>query len=100
MCWFAHVLGEDVIGPCDGPLDRCHLIPKQRIKREIGQADPALTKRAIWHPSSWVDGCRRHHGNFDNRIFRVSRAQLPQDVELYATVMGLGWSLDHDFGPR
>lgn len=80
--------------PCDGPTDPCHLIAKQRLKREVS-TDPRL----VWHPSLWVYGCRRHHGDFDNRVLRVPREALPVAVEEAAVILGMGWSLDQDFGP-
>lgn len=93
-CWLAQFEG----GPCDGPTDRAHLVPKQRIRRELHGHDPELVERVVWHPSCWVHACRRHHADFDNRRFRVPRAALPGCVEVFARELDLGWSLDLDFG--
>lgn len=83
---------------CDGPMDRAHLIAKQRIKRELrGQED--LMDQAVWHPAVWVWACRRHHGDFDNKRMRFGRGDVPAQVEAYAEALGLTWSLDADFGP-
>lgn len=94
-CWFARLAGA---GPCDGPMDRCHLVPKQRIKREFAAAAPSVLSEVVWHPSAWVWGCRRHHGNFDNKVLRIHRSQIPLRTERWAEVFGLQWSLDRDFG--
>jgi hypothetical protein len=90
-CFFARFSDE----PCDGPTDKAHLIPKQRIKREVSD-DPRL----VWHPSVWVHACRRHHADFDNHVFRIARSDLPAVTEAAAKVLGMEWSLVSDYGPR
>ena len=102
-CWFAEVFDDpDIyeVGPCDGPMDRCHLIPKQRIKRELEGAPPMMVEEAVWHPSVWVSGCHRHHGNFDARMIRVMRSQLPPAVEHFAEVFEMEYFLTRDYGSR
>jgi hypothetical protein len=89
-CWLATFSDK----PCQGPMDRAHLIAKQRLKREVS-GDPRL----VWHPSLWVWACRRHHGDFDNRVLRVGRGDLPVGLEGAAEILGLGWMLDADYGP-
>lgn len=79
-------------------MDRCHLIPKQRIKRALSGNEQRLVTLAVWHPACWVWGCRRHHGNFDNRMLRVERDALPPVVEAYAELLTLKWSLERDYG--
>lgn len=76
-------------------MDKAHLIPKSRIKRELGTSD----QRLIWHPVLWVYACRRHHADFDNRVFRLARGDLPAGLEGAARVLGMEWSLDRDYGP-
>jgi hypothetical protein len=41
--------------PCSGRLVRCHLVPKQMLKRE--KLDP-------WDQRTWVWGLRRHRRKF------------------------------------
>lgn len=94
-CWFAAFSEK----PCDGPMDKCHLIPRQRLRKEIAKSDAILASTLLWHPALWVYGCRRHHGDFDNRALRVARASVPEVVEMAAAELGMGWSLDRDFGP-
>jgi hypothetical protein len=85
--------------PCDGPRDRCHLIPKQRIKREWRSLGAEDLKKLVWHRSVWVWGCRRHHGDFDNKALRVPRSRVPAVTWSFAEQFGLTWSLDRDFPP-
>lgn len=96
-CWFADLPGA---GPCDGVLRKCHLIPKQKIKREVGKA-------AMWDERVWVWGCGGptgiggHHGMLDySRKLRVPRDRLPEAVEAFAEQHGLGWWLDREYGER
>lgn len=91
-CCFFAVHSEK---PCDGPMDRAHLLPKQRLRREVSD-DPRL----VWHPSVWVWGCRRHHAAFDARMLRLAREDVPEVTELAAKVLGMEWSLDQMYGPR
>lgn len=88
-CWFAGA------SSCDGPLQRAHLIPKQRIKREASRAFDV-----VWDPRVWAPMCERHHRRFDAGLERIDRGRLPVTVEEYAVEHRLGWSLDRDYGPR
>lgn len=90
-CWLARFAPSV---PCDGPMDKAHLIRKATLKREVSD-DPRL----VWHPSLWVWACRRHHGDFDNRVFSVAREEMPEVLEASAVVLGLGWLLDREYGP-
>lgn len=94
-CWLAELPDA---GPCDGRLRKCHLIPKQTIKREVGKA-------AMWDDRAWVWGCGGptgiggHHGMLDySRTLRVPRAALPVAVEAFAAEVGLTWWLDREYG--
>lgn len=95
-CFFA---GLHNAGPCDGRLRKCHLIPKQLIKREVGAS-------AVWDDRVYVLGCggatgvSGHHGAFDfSRTIRVPRHRLPPELEEFAAEHGLGWYLDREYGP-
>lgn len=96
-CWFAqNVIG---CGPCDGQLVRCHLIPRQLLRRELG-----------WRlrrddPRTWVWGCGGsmgiggHHGQLDqSRKLRIPRDVLPGELEAFASEFGLSWWLDREYG--
>jgi hypothetical protein len=92
-CWFSQFCDR----PCDGPTDRAHLLPKSRIKRELRGQRQDLIDEAVWHPAVWVHACRFHHGQFDNRILRVKRSDVPRATEEWAVTMDMVWSLDRDF---
>lgn len=94
-CWFAELPGA---GECDGKLRKCHLIPAQTIKREVGKAH-------VWDPRVWVwgcggpMGCSGHHGMLDySRTLRVPRAMLPPAVEAFAAEFEIDWWLDREYG--
>jgi hypothetical protein len=101
-CWFAqNVIG---CGPCDGRLVRCHLIPKQLLKREAAsrhRVSGANDERV------WVWGCGGpmgnggHHGQLDHsRTLRIHRDVLPPGLEEFAREWNLEWWLDREYGPR
>lgn len=99
-CW----LQQFSESPCDGPIDKCHLIPKQRIKRELRSRYPNIDdeglRAAVWHDSMWVYGCRKHHGELDvSRTLRIPRDSLLVKTRVVAEMLGLGWSLDLDYPP-
>lgn len=98
-CYFADLPGA---GPCDGRLVRCHLIPRQTLKRELNAGRSVLED-----PRSWVWGCGGamgagggHHGMFDTaRRLRVPRHRLPPEFVEWCEGLGLGWYVDREFGP-
>jgi hypothetical protein len=95
-CWLASV---GCPGSCDGPMDRAHLIPKQRIRRELrGDLTREQLDEAIWHPSVWRWACRFHHGQLDNGAFHLDRSLLPASVAEFARIWGMEWSIDSDYG--
>lgn len=101
-CWFAmNIIGS---GPCDGRLRKCHLIPKQLLKREFGKE---LGARFAEDPATWVWGCggimgnAGHHGMLDaSRTLRIPRAVVPAATEQFAADHALEWWLDREYGPR
>jgi hypothetical protein len=99
-CWLAQFSEH----PCDGRLIRAHLIPKQRVKRELRGYGPAKLAEVLWDTRCWIPACggmmgnAGHHGAFDQRQLYVPRWALPAGVEEYALEHGLVWSLDRDFG--
>lgn len=106
-CWVKqHV--PHVGTPCDGELVKAHLIPKQRIRRELrlGRSDAEL-EALVWDERVWVPVCGGptgiggHHGMLDySRTVRIPREVLPVGLEEFALEHGLGWSLERDYGPR
>lgn len=93
VCWLAQFSDE----PCDGPIDRAHLVPKQRIRRQLTGMEPELVERVVWHPSCWVYACRHHHANFDMKVLHVPRDRLPGCVEVFAAELDMVWSLQRDY---
>lgn len=93
-CWLAQF--SEV--PCDGKLRKCHLIPAQTIKREVGKKH-AWDERAVVWGCGGAMGVSGHHGMLDSsRTLRVPRACLPPDLEVFAVEMGLVWWLDRTYG--
>lgn len=98
-CWFASLPDA---GPCDGRLVRCHLLPQQLLRREVGSG----WRKVAADPRSWVWGCGGpvgiggHHGQLDSsRALRIPRHRLPAGVEALAAELGLTWWLDRTYGP-
>ena len=123
-CWFR---GLALAGRCDGSLVRCHLIPKQEIKRRFPKGVTlvngiwlaekpkelpldGLEHRSLHHllndPRVWVWGCggnmglSGHHGAVDGLKLRIPRVSLPSLLEEYASEYGFGPWLDRTYGPR
>jgi len=106
-CFFKH------LGGCEGRLVKAHLIPKQRIKRELASMAyhgtlPSVARKTrisdlAWDPRCWVymcggpTGIGGHHGQFDNKQIRLNYVELPSAVKEYAAEYGLEWSLEHDY---
>jgi hypothetical protein len=95
-CWFADLPDA---GPCNGRLVRCHLIPQQLLRREVGRA-----ANVLWDSRVWVYGCGGpvgtggHHGALDYaRTLRVPRELLPPEVEEFAAEHGLVWWLERTY---
>lgn len=103
------------LGGCEGRLVKAHLIPKQRIKRELrfqasfrpevrsSAVERWLTER-VWDPRAWTHMCgghgygnAGHHGQFDNRQIRIFYDELPEGVKEFAREYGLEWSLERDY---
>jgi hypothetical protein len=94
-CWFkTNVTG---CGPCEGPLQRAHLIRAQVISREVSDAFEIL-----WDPRVWVPGCVRHHRMLDHsRQIRLARSQVPVAVEEFALEFpDVAFWLDREYGAR
>jgi hypothetical protein len=122
-CWFREISGA---GRCEGSLVRCHLISKDRLKKEFPKGvcfldgewvrvHPKLPEMALngtfrsLHallndPRVFVWGCgglsglAGHHGQADGYKLPISRSALPQALEEYAAELGLGWELDRAYG--
>lgn len=92
-CWVAETLPD--AGPCDGVLQRAHLVRQQVLRREVGEG----WRKAAADPRSWVLMCFKHHGQLDySRTLKIPREVLPVEVEEFARKHGLLWWLDREYG--
>jgi hypothetical protein len=107
-CFFASLPDA---GPCDGRLVRCHLIPRQKIRREAralsGESLARVIDGLVRDGRCWVWGCGGpmgqggHHGQFKPDGPRpIPRHRLPPGLEEFAEETGLEWWLDYTYGPR
>lgn len=85
-------------------MDRCHLIPKQRIRKQLRSdrpnLDPETLLRCVWHESMWVPGCRQHHSELDvSRVLRIPREDIPEITWAVAALFRVEWSLEYDYPP-
>ena len=110
-CWLAehgvHESGE--MPPCSGRLVRCHLLPRQVLKKvdidgtEFDRPDWSVDA-LIDDPRTWVWGCGGvignggHHGMLDqSRKLRIPFEELPLPMVRLAVALGLGWFLDREY---
>lgn len=71
---------------CEGPIDPCHLLPKQRLRtiaarREYGEGK---TLALIWDHRNGIPGCRAFHHRLDNGFIRLYWDQLPPAAQHFA----------------
>lgn len=101
---------------CRGPMQRCHLVTKQRLKalwREVHHsrsvrprewlsgALPATLRQLLDDPRLWVPGCERHHRLMDSRrSLRVPREAIPGETEAFCRTVALDGWLDREYGER
>jgi len=101
-CWLAAFSEE----PCDGRMQKAHLVRQQVIYRELrtkltnGGTTVNGARETAWDNRAWRPACYRHHTMLDqSRTLRVPRSAIPEDTEQYAEGLGLGWWLDREYGP-
>lgn len=99
-CWLARFAPAG--STCDlgaiGHLQKCHLVPKQRLKN-AGLHDMDI----LWDPRCWVWACERHHRQLDeSKLIRLSLADYPRafldfasDHQLYFASERDGWRVEH-----
>jgi hypothetical protein len=115
FCWFARLPDA---GPCEGRLVKCHLIPRQVIRREYPAAKGLTRSRVrrdlvenlvresyVTDQRCWVWGCGGamgpggHHGKWQpDGPRRIPRELLPLELEEFAAELGLLWYLDRTYG--
>lgn len=104
-CWLAQFTDT----PCDGRLEKAHIIRQQTIRREVWNKRPELRKELgglngagllIWDERAWRPACHKHHTELDQaRTLRIPRSAIPVETEAFAEQYGLGWWLDRTY-PR
>jgi hypothetical protein len=94
-CWLKTITPHE----CDGPIDPCHLLPKQRLKniaKQRGYTDDE-TLRLVWDERNGVPGCRAFHHKLDNGFMRVYWSQIPMDAYAFAHDWDLEWEMEQMF---
>jgi hypothetical protein len=87
--------------PCAGLVQRCHLVPNQWLRDELG-----LDVDERWHQDFWMQGCEHHHRRQEQGRVRLERRDLPARLEFRAIAMSedgdrrLEARLDRDYGLR
>jgi hypothetical protein len=82
--------------PCDGRMERAHLIREQTIRKHVSRS-----KLILWAPAVWRPACHRHHGMLDqSKTLRIPRWGIPVETEQWADENGLTWWLDREYGGR
>lgn len=91
-CWFKGRFSHD----CDGPLDPCHLLSKQRLKNIARQReyDEEEMLALVWDPRNGVPGCRAFHHKLDNGFVRIYWDQLPPEALAFARDWDLEWEME------
>lgn len=110
VCWLAQFAPAV---SCRGPVVRCHLVPKQTIRREVwnqrealrpllvqlGKVFPSTLRLLQGDPRCWRLGCEIHHHMLDSsRKLRIPRERLPRETEAFCSDYGLLWWLDREYG--
>lgn len=94
-CWLRQITPHE----CDGPIDPCHLMPKQRLKMLANRRgyDEAKTLEMVWDPRNGVPGCRAYHHRLDNGFIRIYWPQLPAHALNFAADWDLEWEMEQQF---
>lgn len=109
-CFF-HPFAPKGIRDCDGRLQNHHAIKQQTIRRLMAPARPhmmlddelrvikAALAKALRDPRNSLSACKRHHALWHNGRIRVSRGDIPSELEDFAAEYELVFELDRQFGP-
>lgn len=94
-CWLKQITPHE----CDGPIDPCHLLPKQRLKniarqREYGEEE---TLKLVWDERNGIPGCRAYHHRLDNGFLRIYWEQLPAKAYEFMADWDLEWEMEQLF---
>lgn len=116
-CWLAQ--HDERRRPCQGRLERAHLISRQRVANALSALlpynpvnvlDPSsildfpratrreLIQLAEWDPRNGVVVCEAHHRRYDSHLtpaLTVRRADVPERVVDFASDWGIEGQLGH-----
>lgn len=89
-CWLAQF--DTRKRPCQGRLDRAHLIAAQTLRKEGHEA--LIPDERTWRPA-----CRLHHSSFDGYTgVVVAPAALPEPFLALMREIGLEWAVERRYG--
>lgn len=83
------------VGPCEGRITAHHVIPKQRLRNELGR-----DTEAIWDVRNAVPICERHHHLVTVAALRLPARIIPSGAWDFAKEHGMLWSLERDLEPQ
>ncbi len=90
-CWLHRIVPHE----CDGPIDPCHLFPKQRLKNmaNLRGYEEKEMLAMVWDDRNGIPGCRSFHHRLDNGFIRIYWPQLPRAVKEFAADWDLEWEM-------
>lgn len=90
LCWFKRFWPHECGWRADGQPDRCHLLPKQRIKAELRARGFTAKEIAavVWDGRLYVPGCRKAHTAFDNKLIPLLEDDYPPPMREWANANG------------
>ena len=109
-CFFEDHAPEG-IRMCDGRIQAHHMIRQQVIRRLMAPARPHMMlddeladmkrklARALNDDRNLLPACKRHHDLWHNGRIKVSRSDLPPQLEDFSRDYALEFELDRMFGP-
>lgn len=77
---------------CEFPIQVCHLIPKQALRRR------GLAAEVTYDPRNALPACYRAHRRSDSGIERFPADRIPDEAWEFASELGLGWMLERLYG--
>lgn len=76
---------------CEPPVQACHLIPKQALRRRG-------LYEAVWDTRNGLGACYKAHRRSDGALERFPAHCISAEARAFADELGLGWMLDKLYG--
>lgn len=95
-CWLKTLFPHE----CDGPMDPCHLLPKQRLRaiaRDRYPDNDEMQHKLIWSVANGIPACRAYHHKLDNGFIRIYWHQLPIEAKQFAINWDVEWEMEQAF---